>query len=118
MIELRVLGPTSLKRSDGSSVVSLLAQPKRLALAVYLAAPPPHGGRCFHRKDTLVQKIKEIRNHLKNIAETSDLTTLCVDMEFPSFGQLTRYEWLRFILFHTQRHTRQIVNIGKHLANA
>ncbi|MCM4164635.1 MULTISPECIES: DinB family protein [unclassified Arenibacter] len=74
--------------------------------------PPPH------RKDTLVQKIKEIRNHLKNIAETSDLTTLCVDMEFPSFGQLTRYEWLRFILFHTQRHTRQIVNIGKHLANA
>ena len=54
MIELRVLGPTSLKRSDGSNVASLLAQPKRLALAVYLAAPPPHGGRCFHRKDTLV----------------------------------------------------------------
>jgi DNA-binding SARP family transcriptional activator len=34
--------------------VALLSQPKRLALACYLAAPPPHGGRCYHRKDTLV----------------------------------------------------------------
>jgi serine/threonine-protein kinase len=54
MLELRVLGPISLKRSDGTDVEALLAQPKRLALAAYLAAPPPHGGRCFHRKDTLV----------------------------------------------------------------
>lgn len=54
MIELRVLGPISLKRSDGSNVASLLSQPKRLALAAYLAAPPPHGGRCLHRKDTLI----------------------------------------------------------------
>ena len=54
MLELRVLGPISLKRSDGSDVEALIAQPKRLALAAYLAAPPPHGGRCFHRKDTLV----------------------------------------------------------------
>jgi len=54
MIELRVLGPISLRRPDGSSIQALLAQPKRLALAAYLAAPPPHGGRCFHRKDTLL----------------------------------------------------------------
>ncbi len=54
MIELRVLGPTSLRRSDGSSVQALLAQPKRLALATYLATPPPHGGRCFYQKDTLL----------------------------------------------------------------
>jgi serine/threonine-protein kinase len=54
MIQLRVLGPISLKREDGSDVAPILAQPKRLALAAYLASPPPHGGRCFHRKDTLV----------------------------------------------------------------
>jgi len=53
MIELRVLGPISLKRADGSTIGSVIAQPKRLALAAYLAAPPPHGGRCFHRKDSL-----------------------------------------------------------------
>lgn len=54
MIELRVLGPISLKRSDGSEVTQLLSQPKRLALTAYLAAPPPYGGRCYHRKDMLV----------------------------------------------------------------
>lgn len=54
LLELRVLGPISLKRSDGSTVSSLLAQPKRFALAAYLAAPPPLGGRCFHKKDTLI----------------------------------------------------------------
>ncbi len=74
--------------------------------------PPPHD------KDTLIQKIKEIKDHLKSIAVTTDLEALCKDMELPTFGLLTRYEWLRFILFHTQRHTHQIVTIGKHLANA
>ncbi|MDC7999921.1 DinB family protein [Aequorivita todarodis] len=65
-----------------------------------------------HTKDGLVQKIKEIKDHLKNIAETKELKALCEDMEFPSFGFLTRYEWLRFILFHTQRHIHQLKNIG------
>lgn len=54
MVELRVLGPISLTRADGSNVAPLLAQPKRLAVAAYLASPPPHGGRCLHRKDSLV----------------------------------------------------------------
>jgi serine/threonine-protein kinase len=54
MVELRVLGPISLTRADGSNVTPLLAQPKRLAVAAYLASPPPHGGRCLHRKDSLV----------------------------------------------------------------
>lgn len=71
-----------------------------------------------HKKNELVQKIKKIKDHLMGVAETSDLEALCKDMEFPSFGFLTRYEWLRFIVYHTQRHTRQIRNIGKHLAKA
>ena len=53
MIELRVLGPISLKRADGSDVSTVLAQPKRLALLVYLAAPS-RSGKHVHRKDSLV----------------------------------------------------------------
>lgn len=71
-----------------------------------------------YKKDELVNKIIKIKSHLKNISETTDLKALCMDMEFPSFGFLTRYEWLRFILYHTQRHTYQIRNIGSCLANA
>lgn len=82
------------------------------------ADPSLEPGSASHAKDELVQKIKEIKDHLKIIAETSDLAALCKDMEFPSFGFLTRFEWLRFIIYHTQRHTRQIRNIGKYLMDA
>jgi DNA-binding SARP family transcriptional activator len=46
---LRVLGATELAGGDGADAV--LAQPKRLALLVYLAVARPRG---FHRRDRLV----------------------------------------------------------------
>ena len=72
---------------------------------------PPHNG------EELLQKIKATKLHLEEETKTKELKALCKDMELPTFGLLTRYEWLRFILFHTQRHTHQIVGIGKHLAS-
>jgi DNA-binding SARP family transcriptional activator len=51
MIRLRVLGVSDLCRSDGVTVDSLLAQPKRLALLAYLVLARPRG---FHRRDHLL----------------------------------------------------------------
>lgn len=48
MIRLRLLGPPALRRADGTSVRSVLAQPKRFALLAYLAIAHPV------RRDTLV----------------------------------------------------------------
>ncbi|WP_057940501.1 DinB family protein [Algoriphagus resistens] len=79
------------------------------------ADPSIAPGQGPHDKDTLIHKIMGIKSNLENVAKTTDLTSLCEDMEFPTFGFLTRYEWLQFILFHTQRHTNQITIIGKHL---
>jgi hypothetical protein len=73
--------------------------------------PPPHD------LDKTIQKIREIRDHLKTVAANADLEALCEDMELPTFGLLTRYEWLRFILFHTQRHTHQITGIKSIISN-
>jgi DNA-binding SARP family transcriptional activator len=50
MIRLRTLGSLELVGDDGHPLRSILAQPKRLALLVHLAAAP-HG---FHRRDRLV----------------------------------------------------------------
>ncbi|MGH7582236.1 MAG: BTAD domain-containing putative transcriptional regulator [Gemmatimonadales bacterium] len=50
MIELRTLGAVELTSSDGNSVSSVLAQPRRAALLCYLALATPRG---FHRRDTL-----------------------------------------------------------------
>ena len=41
MVELRTLGAIDLRRDDGVEVRSILAQPKRLALLVFLAMAGP-----------------------------------------------------------------------------
>jgi DNA-binding SARP family transcriptional activator/TolB-like protein len=51
MIQLRTLGSLDLRAADGREVRSVLAQPKRLALLVYLAVGVPGG---FARRDTLL----------------------------------------------------------------
>ena len=52
MIEFLLLGSMELRRQDGSSVLAVLAQPKRAALLAYLALAEPQG---FHRRDTLLR---------------------------------------------------------------
>ncbi len=51
MVELRVLGTVSLATTDRRDVVSVLSQPRRLALLAYLAVATPRGP---HRRDTLL----------------------------------------------------------------
>jgi DNA-binding SARP family transcriptional activator len=51
LIELRTLGTLGLHSAEGRELHSLLAQPKRVALFVYLCIAQPHG---FHRRDTLL----------------------------------------------------------------
>ncbi len=51
MIRLRTFGPVSLLGPDGSELSAVLAQPKRLALLIYLAAARPQG---VHRRDRLL----------------------------------------------------------------
>ncbi len=49
--QLRVLGETALRTTDGSSLDALLAQPKRFALLTYLLVDPPPR---LHRREALL----------------------------------------------------------------
>ncbi len=51
VVHLQTLGGVDLRGPDGLEARPVLAQPKRLALLLYLAAALPRG---FHRKDTLL----------------------------------------------------------------
>ena len=51
VFRLVVLGTVDLRSRDGDEVTSILTQPKRVALLVYLASASPRG---FHRRDTLL----------------------------------------------------------------
>jgi DNA-binding SARP family transcriptional activator len=59
MIRLQTLGTLDLRDAEGTEFRAVLAQPRRLALLVYLAAARPHG---FHRRDTVLSLFWPERN--------------------------------------------------------
>ncbi len=60
MIELRTLGAVDLRGTAGQALAAVLAQPKRMALFVYLALARPRG---FQRRDTLLALFWPEMNH-------------------------------------------------------
>ncbi|WP_353719483.1 DinB family protein [Dyadobacter sp. 676] len=64
-----------------------------------------------HDRQQLLEAFKTERAAIRKIAENEDLTLTCTDFEFPQIANLTRWEWLQFVLCHSKRHTRQLQNI-------
>jgi hypothetical protein len=64
-----------------------------------------------HDKRMILETFVEIKDRLEDTVRMTDLEATCTDFELPTFGALTRYEWLKFFIFHTRRHTRQLRNI-------
>ena len=70
-----------------------------------------------YKIDIITQQLEDIKEKHLNSIKSKDLKLLCLEMELPTFGYLTRYEWLYFISIHTQRHSHQLENIMQHLKN-
>lgn len=65
----------------------------------------PHDGQ------QLLEAFKTGRAAIREVAANEDLTLTCTDFEFPQIANLTRWEWLRFVVCHSKRHARQLRNI-------
>jgi hypothetical protein len=68
-----------------------------------------------HDKNSLLMELERIKKQNITIALTQDISLVCMDFEFPGIGYLTRFEWLKFITFHTQRHLHQLNKIKPYL---
>ena len=64
-----------------------------------------------YNKEDLIRSLKELKSELKNIIDTSDLDKTCTAFGLPTLGNLTRKEALAFVLYHTQRHLRQLKSV-------
>lgn len=64
-----------------------------------------------HNQQQLLEAFKAERAAIREIAANEDLSLTCTDFEFPQIANLTRWEWLQFVLCHSKRHTRQLRNI-------
>jgi hypothetical protein len=64
-------------------------------------------------KTELIRSLKESFTAIAEAIQQYDLTEEMAGSEFPRAGFLTRYEWIWFVIFHTERHTRQLREIKK-----
>lgn len=62
-------------------------------------------------KFDILDRLAEVCDEIKRIIDSEDLQRVCMDFTFPEMGDLTRYEWICFVNFHTRRHTAQLFKI-------
>ena len=63
------------------------------------------------KKTELTRMFRTLLEKHKHKINNTDLKALCRGFELPTIGQMTRYEWFRFIIAHTTRHLYQLENI-------
>jgi hypothetical protein len=64
-------------------------------------------------KEKLIGALKATMDDIRKTAGALDLSLLCMDFPFPTLGELTRWEWITFVICHTKKHIYQIKNIYK-----
>lgn len=64
-------------------------------------------------KEKLIDALKAIMEEIENTSVSMDLSLTCMDFPFPTLGEMTRWEWINFVICHTKKHTWQIKNIYK-----
>jgi hypothetical protein len=62
-------------------------------------------------KKRILLTLQEVKENNIVVASSRDLSALCMEFEFPATGYLTRYEWFKFFVVHTQRHIHQVKNM-------
>ncbi|MES2648544.1 MAG: DinB family protein [Bacteroidota bacterium] len=110
------------KQLDGTSNVTLREVDKKVAIikmAFEEANKKYESPGFFVPADTLKNKIECLynlqteRKQLSLLAATLDLSETLLSFKHPYLGALTRYEWVYFVILHSNRHLQQIINILK-----
>lgn len=60
----------------------------------------------------LLDQLKNIGATLTKLVNDLDLSPTCLAFEVPVWGYMTRLEIIYFVIYHTQRHTRQLQQIS------
>lgn len=61
---------------------------------------------------TLLAQLKNVAETLVKLVNDLDLSPTCLAFEVPVWGFMTRLEIIYFVIYHAQRHTRQLQQIS------
>lgn len=67
------------------------------------------------QKEELISQLKTGYDKITNVIQSLNLTEICLEFALPGLGEMTRAEWIYFIIYHTQRHIHQLENISQKL---
>jgi DinB superfamily len=67
-----------------------------------------------YEKGTVIVHLKQSTENIREVSSRVDLSEM---INHPAFGDITKFEILHFVMYHTQRHTHQLENIYRHLQN-
>ena len=62
-------------------------------------------------QNALLTQLKNVGDTLVKLVNDIDLSPTCLAFEVPVWGYMTRLEIIHFVIYHTQRHTRQLQQI-------
>lgn len=64
-------------------------------------------------KETLIADLKDRTRRILEFIQENELNATCLGFILPNTGPMTRFEWISFVNFHTQRHNHQLKNIAE-----
>jgi hypothetical protein len=62
----------------------------------------------IYERETVIGHLKQSVQRMKEISTTANLSEM---INHPAFGDITKFEVLHFVLYHTQRHIHQLEKI-------
>ncbi len=65
-------------------------------------------------QERMIKKLHELKRGLKEAVEKNNLHKLATGFKF-SEGYMTKFEAAKFLIYHTQRHTRQLLDVKRYL---
>lgn len=68
----------------------------------------------FIKKEKLLADLNERLAKMEEALSTTDLEEICI-VDHPGYGELTKYEWIDFMVCHTKRHLHQIEHIETYI---
>lgn len=64
-----------------------------------------------HNRQEMIAEIKQQRQEQTALIPSLEMSETCMDFKHPMMGALTRYEWVYFNIYHTERHLHQLREI-------
>ncbi len=71
----------------------------------------PHSATA--NRQEMLEEIRNLREEQASLIAGCDMSLTCLEFKHPMMGTMTRYEWVYFNIYHTERHLHQLRRIAR-----